>query len=443
MGGLLQVSNEIWKKNRNAYAKLLLEQLKAGRIEEPFHRVPPASPLPILPKSLTYTYAKPKRSSEKKKKENAPSRQLESYLTSHGAPSPFPPGGHLDISDSSVSETTPSFRTSPDNQQYTMESAAMRNQSIFQLDNDENRDFVEPTSRQQELELRVQLAEDMLLELSNLLVEMQKQQKIERETKENCSRGSSPRFHGGSTGGANSAVYDHFSAEELIQRAERGSLLPFPHPDRCSKGVLHGEVEMKNRHLGKSVGGGDDAISNILGEFEQRTAVLRGALAETGNLIEASERQKNRVLFNLNSQSPPLPSLSPLAPIPVAHALPPSFQKGASPHNTMSFPPQRKISLRSPLGLKVRHTLKSAAAAAVGASRRGGGGDGAEVESPGMGMGGRPPTQSNNKGAPGSASPVLVLRPGSTAALIREVSVLRKKLTASVASMQARSDIDH
>ena len=50
-----------WKKNRNAYARLLLEQLRCGKLAEPFAGGPPGGPLPTLPKHLAYAY-KPARS---------------------------------------------------------------------------------------------------------------------------------------------------------------------------------------------------------------------------------------------------------------------------------------------------------------------------------------------------------------------------------------------
>lgn len=51
---LLQTSNITWKRNRNLYARLLLEQLRAGVLEVPFHGLPPQGALPTLPAFLTY-----------------------------------------------------------------------------------------------------------------------------------------------------------------------------------------------------------------------------------------------------------------------------------------------------------------------------------------------------------------------------------------------------
>lgn len=51
----------MWKKNRNAYAKLLLEQLRCGKLAEPFNALPPDGPLPTLPKHTVYAF-RPARS---------------------------------------------------------------------------------------------------------------------------------------------------------------------------------------------------------------------------------------------------------------------------------------------------------------------------------------------------------------------------------------------
>lgn len=59
----MQTNNPVWKKNRNAYAKLLLNQLKQGCLEKPFNAAPPAGPLQTLPASLTYSFSLPRTSS--------------------------------------------------------------------------------------------------------------------------------------------------------------------------------------------------------------------------------------------------------------------------------------------------------------------------------------------------------------------------------------------
>ncbi|KAK9806716.1 hypothetical protein WJX72_000383 [[Myrmecia] bisecta] len=51
-----KMSNVTWKKNRNMYARLLLEQLRCGRLENPFHTNPPPGPLQMLPRWLLYPY---------------------------------------------------------------------------------------------------------------------------------------------------------------------------------------------------------------------------------------------------------------------------------------------------------------------------------------------------------------------------------------------------
>ncbi|KAL4424446.1 hypothetical protein ABPG77_006384 [Micractinium sp. CCAP 211/92] len=57
-----ETANVVWKKNRNAYARLLLEQLRCGQLCEPFSAQPPGGPLPTLPKHLAYAF-KPARAS--------------------------------------------------------------------------------------------------------------------------------------------------------------------------------------------------------------------------------------------------------------------------------------------------------------------------------------------------------------------------------------------
>ena len=52
---MLQTVNVAWKRNRNAYARLLLEQLQAGVLEAPFHVCPPSAPLATLPQWTLYS----------------------------------------------------------------------------------------------------------------------------------------------------------------------------------------------------------------------------------------------------------------------------------------------------------------------------------------------------------------------------------------------------
>eukprot|EP00775_Hariotina_reticulata_P004241 gene4241-4491_t len=54
-------SNSTWKRNRNQYARLLLEQLRAGCLEVPFNGMPPDGGLPTLPAYLTYRFMSPPR----------------------------------------------------------------------------------------------------------------------------------------------------------------------------------------------------------------------------------------------------------------------------------------------------------------------------------------------------------------------------------------------
>lgn len=44
----VQTTNLVWKKNRNLHARLLLEQLRGGRLADPFTHTPPDGPLRTL-----------------------------------------------------------------------------------------------------------------------------------------------------------------------------------------------------------------------------------------------------------------------------------------------------------------------------------------------------------------------------------------------------------
>ncbi len=50
----------MWKRNRNAYTRLLSEQLRAGRLAPPFDAAPPGAPLPTLPRALAYPFTPPR-----------------------------------------------------------------------------------------------------------------------------------------------------------------------------------------------------------------------------------------------------------------------------------------------------------------------------------------------------------------------------------------------
>ncbi len=55
---ICQTNNPVWKRNRNQYARLLLEQLRAGgALLEPFHVMPKEGALPTLQTYLTYRHA--------------------------------------------------------------------------------------------------------------------------------------------------------------------------------------------------------------------------------------------------------------------------------------------------------------------------------------------------------------------------------------------------
>mmetsp|Transcript_29435 Transcript_29435/g.52709 ORF Transcript_29435/g.52709 Transcript_29435/m.52709 type:complete len:281 (-) Transcript_29435:25-867(-) len=64
---LCQVTvNPVWKKNRNAYAKLLLEMVHKKVLSDPFSKVPPSGPLPQLPRTGVYVPARVDKSSSPK-----------------------------------------------------------------------------------------------------------------------------------------------------------------------------------------------------------------------------------------------------------------------------------------------------------------------------------------------------------------------------------------
>ena len=54
------INNHEWKKNRNLHAICLLDMLINKRIEEPYNRLPPEGPLPILSKTLIKSKLSPK-----------------------------------------------------------------------------------------------------------------------------------------------------------------------------------------------------------------------------------------------------------------------------------------------------------------------------------------------------------------------------------------------
>lgn len=56
----LQTSNLAFKRNLNAWARLLLCQLRTGRLEAPFHCAPPGGPLRMVP-TWTQSVFKPVR----------------------------------------------------------------------------------------------------------------------------------------------------------------------------------------------------------------------------------------------------------------------------------------------------------------------------------------------------------------------------------------------
>lgn len=55
----LQTQNAVWKRNRNSYARLLLEQLRGhSSLDAPFSSMPPDGALPNLPAHLMYRWVR-------------------------------------------------------------------------------------------------------------------------------------------------------------------------------------------------------------------------------------------------------------------------------------------------------------------------------------------------------------------------------------------------
>ncbi|KAM3147043.1 hypothetical protein pb186bvf_000759 [Paramecium bursaria] len=74
---LCQVTtNEVWKKNRNLYARILLQQVLKNQLSEPFDKRPSEGPLPKLNKYLVPSEqkenAKPIRSTKPQSKNTTP-----------------------------------------------------------------------------------------------------------------------------------------------------------------------------------------------------------------------------------------------------------------------------------------------------------------------------------------------------------------------------------
>jgi len=49
-------TNTLWKKSRNLYAMLLLDQVLNGKLDKPFNRLPPEASLPSIKESEVVSF---------------------------------------------------------------------------------------------------------------------------------------------------------------------------------------------------------------------------------------------------------------------------------------------------------------------------------------------------------------------------------------------------
>lgn len=56
-----ETANSMWKRNRNVHARLLLEQLRCGRLGHPFTALPGPGPLPTLGRWALAPFLSPPR----------------------------------------------------------------------------------------------------------------------------------------------------------------------------------------------------------------------------------------------------------------------------------------------------------------------------------------------------------------------------------------------
>ena len=56
-----ETANRVWKRNRNVHARLLLEQLRMGKLAHPFTGLPGPGPLPTLGQWALAPYISPSK----------------------------------------------------------------------------------------------------------------------------------------------------------------------------------------------------------------------------------------------------------------------------------------------------------------------------------------------------------------------------------------------
>ncbi|KAL4548093.1 hypothetical protein Ndes2526B_g07296 [Nannochloris sp. 'desiccata'] len=291
-----ETRNEVWKKNRNAYAKLLLEQLKCGRLEEPFNANPPAAPLPTLNKALLYPYTKPKTSTgnntssivRPERLQMTPSQQLDTYLSYHGGdaassapraalPSPLPfdslntPISRLHHLDGNIEYLNTAASCVQQQQHHPVESSSWDNGGVA-ID---SLGSVADT----DVELRLADAEERLQQHSKLLslfldVTSAEHQLQQVELGEEVGR--QPRQQ-----------QQQRSVAEVLERAERGIAKRVTSPSKSYKPHRDGISSSKEgiraisfpAPVAKSVS--EESLRERLAHFDERTARLKSDLSNS------------------------------------------------------------------------------------------------------------------------------------------------------------------
>ncbi|KAL6773682.1 hypothetical protein ACKKBG_A22095 [Auxenochlorella protothecoides x Auxenochlorella symbiontica] len=112
-----ETANVVWKRNRNAWARLLLAQLRCGRLEDPFHLLPPETALPPVPKHAVFTAPACSASTSRTPDRASPSQQpgrpalldtAESSAPSAPGPAPQAAPVHTIVTLSSDATASPS-----------------------------------------------------------------------------------------------------------------------------------------------------------------------------------------------------------------------------------------------------------------------------------------------------------------------------------------------
>lgn len=430
----LQTRNDVWKKNRNAYAKLLLEQLRCGRLEEPFHASPPTAPLPTLNKSLLYAYAKPKNNPSKPRHMLTPSQELDTYITAQltAPPSPILMAGLSGLTPTSYQgphaghamrePLTAASVHGPSSMESSWETNPREERQPRDIDRD--RDLSSHQRHQTELlELRLIEAEERLKQHSTLLaLALDISTLSARKTPEERSptHGSQHRR----------------SIEDVLQRAERGRdaagtaghKVAAPgastkHSYRSSEYTAGRLNAWSSRPVMPSSRDAsppptEEALMLLLDDFEQATAALRSKLGILGgNKTGGTSREFFRP-FSAGSKGKS------------NGGYPCMVGSGGGGKETHGFGGADQV--HKSIKIPARHTLKSAASAVAARKAL------VEETSPpgfkGVGEAGKCYIAPHYRvvSAPLLPQP----RPGSTEALISEVSALRRRLAANLASVE-------